>query len=139
MKYLFSLLMIITVFLFMTGCTQIIPPAQPEVTGTSAPVTYTITTTTIPAVSTSAPLYGNVIVIQKMTFVPAQITISSGTLARWVNEDTVTHSVMFPEADKIDSIVLSPGQAFTVRFDNPGVYNYSDSIYPSMQGAIVVT
>src|SRR5208337_4056592 len=134
---LLPLLILVVVFLFMTGCTQMIPPAPPGVTVTSAPtVTYTPIITTIPAVSTSAPLYGNVIVIQKMAFVPAQITISRGTLARWVNEDTVTHSVMFPASDKIDSLALSPGQVFTVKFANPGVYNYSDSIYPNMEGAI---
>jgi len=139
MKYLLSLLTLIVVFLFMAGCAQTVQNGQPVVTETSAPpVTYTTAPATLPVIMTTGPIYGNVVAIQKMAFVPAQITISTGTMARWVNKDTVAHAVAFLPAYKIDSIVLSPGQAFTVKVDHTGVYNYSDSRYPNMQGAVIV-
>jgi plastocyanin len=140
MKHLFLPLILVVILLIIAGCTQTTQQGQPVVPETSAsPVASIITTTPSPAVTTAASVSGNIIVIQKMAFTPAQITISTGTMVRWFNKDTVTHSVAFPPADKIDSIAISPGQIFTVRFDHPGVYNYSDSIYPGMQGAVIVT
>ena len=34
---------------------------------------------------------------------------------------------------------LMPGQSFTLRFPEPGVYSYVCFIHPGMQGTVVVT
>jgi plastocyanin len=142
MKYNILLCGAVIAFLLITGCTQMVQQGQPVVTATPAPaVSPSVTPTSAPisAITTQPSVSGNTIIIQKMAFMPAQITVSAGTTVRWVNKDTVTHSVLFPPSARINSFALSPGQSFTARFSTPGIYNYSCSIYSSMQGSVVVT
>ena len=82
----------------------------------------------------------NTIIIQNMAYNPAQITVNAGDIVRWVNKDTVVHSVVFSKASMIDpSGGSASGQSFSVRFYNTGVYNYSCGQHPQMQGSVVVT
>jgi plastocyanin len=143
MKRILLLCMAVVVLLLTAGCTQTTAPqAQPAAT-TVTPTLVKSVATTVPAaptVTTSAPISDNTIIIQNMAYNPAQITVNAGDIVRWVNKDTVVHSVVFSKASMIDpSGVLTSDQSFSVRFYNTGVYNYSCGIHPQMQGSVVVT
>jgi|GEM_PF-616630 len=160
MKYMVILGMIAIALLFVGGCSQIFPPLQSPAVPAPAPssgatpaATATITpatsptvivftdapTTTITYSPTAALVSSNTVTIQNMAFNPQVITVSAGSMVRWVNKDKVTHSVLFPASTHISMFALSPGQAFSQTFATPGVYNYSCSIYSSMQGSVIVT
>jgi len=156
MKYMVILGIAAVALLLASGCSQIFPslPSPSTPAPTPAPVAIPASTTTVTPtviVFTAAPtatitypptsplVSGNTVTIQKMAFNPAVITVSAGSMVRWVNKDTVTHSVLFPASAHIDMFAISPGQAFSAKFPNPGVYNYTCSIYSSMQGIVIVT
>ncbi len=140
MKHVILLCTAVIALLCIAGCTQIDQLGQPAITPTPIPaVTLALTTVPTSAITPKALVSDNTVVIQKMTYTPAQITVSVGAIVRWVNKDTVTHSVLFSPDAKIDTFALSPSQSYSVKFDRAGVYNYSCSIYPEMQGSVVVT
>jgi plastocyanin len=140
MKHIILLCTAVIALLCIAGCTQIDQLGQPA--GGSSPgatpqVTAAPTLTSL--IPTTSSVSDNTVIIQKMAFNPAQITVSAGSIVRWVNKDTVTHSVLFPASTHISMFALSPGQAFSQRFSTPGMYNYTCSIYSSMQGTVIVT
>ncbi len=138
MKHLLFLCTAVIALLLVAGCTQ--PPQLQEQPAAATPtLALVVTIVPTPSATTEAPVNANTILIEKMSFVPAQITVSAGSIVRWVNEGTVTNSVMFSPSTKISTYILSPSQSCAVKFTNPGVYNYSSSIYPEMQGSVVVT
>jgi plastocyanin len=144
MKRILLLCMAVVFLLLTAGCTQTTAPqAQPAATTATPTLVKSVTTTAAPAaptVMTSAPVPDNTIIIQNMAYNPAQITVNAGDIVRWVNKDTVVHSVVFSKASMIDpSGVLTSGQSFSVRFYNTGIYNYSCGQHPQMQGSVVVT
>jgi plastocyanin len=142
MKRILLLTMAVVFLLLAAGCTQSAPQVKPvATTATPTLVKSTVTATDAASlVTTSAPVSDNTIIIQKMAYNPAQLTVNAGDIVRWVNKDTVVHSVVFSKDAKIDpSGVLAPSQSFSVRFYNTGVYNYSCGIHPQMQGSVVVT
>ncbi len=147
MKYMVILCTAAAALLLVAGCSQIFPPlpapATPAPTpGPAATTPVVINVNPSPTVTyppTSPLLSYTQVVIQNMAFNPPVITVSAGSMVRWVNKDTVTHSVLFPASTHISMFGLSPGQAFSQTFSTPGVYNYSCSIYPQMQGTVIVT
>jgi plastocyanin len=144
MKRILLLTMAVVVLLLTAGCTQSAPQARPAATTVTPTLTLVKSTVTAtpaaPLVTTRAPVSDTTIIIQKMAYNPAQLTVKAGDIVRWVNKDSVVHSVVFSKDAKIDpSGVLAPSQSFSVRFYNTGVYNYSCGQHPQMQGSVVVT
>jgi plastocyanin len=128
------------VFVLMTllpaicGCIQ--PAGQTPV---ATPVSQETQSTTVPA-TTVPSVSANTILIQNFTFDPASITINAGDTVRWVNKDHVVHTVVFSKDSGLaSSAPLSWNQGFSVKIFTPGVYTYSCSIHPYMQGTVVVT
>jgi plastocyanin len=138
MKHILFLCTAVVVFLLMAGCIQTVQQkGQPAVTATAVPAG---TPTAAPAITTTASVSDNTIVIQNMAYNPAQITVKAGSIVRWVNKDTVPHSVVFTDPAIPSSGILAPGQAYaSVILNKAGIYNYSCSIHPQMHGSIVVT
>ena len=75
-------------------------------------------------------------------FSPNTLEISVGDYVRWINRDSVTHTVTSEEtpagAGGFDS-VLSPGKAFRTRFTNAGEYTYYCTIHPWQGGKIIAS
>jgi len=98
---------------------------------------------TLPA--TAAPTTsaggGNTVVIKNFAFDPSQLTVKTGTVVKWVNQDGAPHTIVSdtgsPAAFSSDS--LSSGASYTFTFTQPGTYTYHCSIHPSMKGTIMVT
>jgi plastocyanin len=94
--------------------------------------------TTAPTTSTSG---GNTVVIKNFAFDPSTLTVKSGTVVKWTNQDGASHAIVSdtgsPAAFSSDS--LSTGASYSYTFTQPGTYTYHCSIHPSMKGTIIVT
>ncbi len=78
-------------------------------------------------------------------FIPQDITITAGTVVTFVNEEDqpggtgAVHNVInLADGTSIVPGLLSPGDSFSVEFDDPGVVSYYCSIHPTMVGSITV-
>jgi plastocyanin len=70
-------------------------------------------------------------------FRPRTITVSRGTLVRWVNRGNHTHTVT-SSPGLWDSGLLSSGTSFSRRFRRRGTFRYFCRVHPTMTGTIVV-
>ena len=75
--------------------------------------------------------------IQSFQFVPAILTVKTGTAVTWVNHDEEPHNVVSLER-VFRSKAIDGGEKFTAVFDKPGTYNYICAVHPHMRGQIVV-
>jgi plastocyanin len=93
------------------------------------------------AAPTTSAAGGNTIVIKNFAFDPSSLTVKSGTVVKWTNQDGTTHTIVSdtgsPVAFSSDSI--SSGASYSFTFTQPGTYTYHCSIHPSMKGTIIVT
>ena len=63
--------------------------------------------------------------VQKYKFIPAEITVKTGTTVRWVNtEKRQYHSVWFKESGEPEPEYFWPDETFERTFDTPGDYPY---------------
>jgi plastocyanin len=83
---------------------------------------------------------GNTVTIKNFAFDPPALTVKSGTVVTWVNQDSATHIVVSdtgaPEAFSSDP--LQNGGTYARTFTTPGTYSYHCSIHPSMKGTVIV-
>ncbi len=73
--------------------------------------------------------------IANFSFEPGSLKVAPGTKITWTNNDSATHQI---KSDTFSSNPLAKGETFSVTLNNPGVYNYSCAIHPTMKGVIVV-
>ncbi|MCL5969935.1 MAG: cupredoxin family copper-binding protein [Patescibacteria group bacterium] len=85
--------------------------------------------------TTPVTVNSNQISIKNFSFNPSTLTVKKGTTVTWVNEDNVTHAI---KSATFNSQNLGSGDKFSFTFDNPGSFDYSCSIHPSMKGKIDV-
>jgi plastocyanin len=77
-------------------------------------------------------------------FVPLNLEILRGTTVTWQNQDNIGHTVQSID-DKgniipmFNSPVLKTGDAFSHKFDRPGVYHYYCSIHPWRIGVVTIS
>jgi plastocyanin len=69
-------------------------------------------------------------------FRPASITIDRGTVVKWKNIGSNTHT---STGDRWDSGRISPGDTFRRRFRRRGTFSYRCTIHSGMLGTIRVT
>jgi plastocyanin len=104
--------------------------------GCSSPQTSPAT-----AAPTSSAAGGNTVVIKNFAFNPSTLTVKSGTVVNWTNQDGASHAIVSdtgsPVAFSSDS--LASGASYSFTFTQPGTYTYHCSIHPTMKGTIVVT
>jgi plastocyanin len=138
------LLLIALLLLLTCGCSES-PPAQPVVTPTAAPaIPSQLVTTTLPSPvftpTRTASVSDNTITIVKNTFQPATMTVKVGSTVRWVNADDHPHRIEFEDKTFwTSSQILGASQSeASLPFNRPGLYNYSCTIHPAMQGTITV-
>lgn len=78
---------------------------------------------------------------------PLTMTVPVGTTVRWVNQDTVAHTVTSGTSDGtiaapsglFDSGFLEQGDTFTYTFDEVGEFPYHCTPHPWMIGTVIVT
>lgn len=144
MRYMLLLCVTVASLLLLAGCTQTAPAPQQDAPAAPAETTAATTQDTggssSPAAAvTASTVSDNTVNINEMAFDPATITVKSGSIVRWVNRDSVIHSVVFSDTGINPSGALSASQSFSVRFTAPGTYAYHCGIHPKMLGTVVVT
>jgi plastocyanin len=108
------------------------PPAVPA--PIKAPEVATKSQVTAKAKITPSPA-PQVVNIQYTSFKPASLTVSKGTIVKWVNKDSMPHTVT---GGTFQSGMMQQGDFFTYQFDKAGTFPYACKIHPSMKGNIIV-
>lgn len=69
-------------------------------------------------------------------FDPARIEIRAGQTVTWTNEDNFTHTV---RVDGQDDHEVGRGKSVSIRFDEPGRYEYVCTLHSmDMKGEVIV-
>lgn len=81
--------------------------------------------------------------ISDYSFTPNNVTVKPGSAVRWVNFDSVGHTVTFGEHDGMgsgmDSGLMGHMGSFSMTFSAPGMYEYHCDPHPYMTGVVMVS
>ena len=72
-------------------------------------------------------------------YVPARITIPTGTEVIFTNTGAELHNAASASGGGFDTELLSNGQAIGVTYNQPGTYDYTCTPHPFMMGQVIVT
>ncbi len=74
------------------------------------------------------------------SFVPSNIAVPPGTTVRWVNEDSIAHTVTSTDPEGLfDSGEVAAGESFEFTFEEAGEVAYVCEIHgPPQMGAVLV-
>jgi plastocyanin len=75
--------------------------------------------------------------IKNFAFAPATLTVKTGTVVKFVNDDDEAHTVTAADRS-FDSSGLDTGNAWAYRFAKAGRYAYFCALHPYMKGTLVV-
>ena len=71
-------------------------------------------------------------------FSPRVITVKAGTTIVWKNEDKIMPHALHGDKNEFTSTFLQPSDDWSMKFDKPGVYQYSCTPHPWMKGTVIV-
>lgn len=94
----------------------------------------------VTATSTSGAPTGTAVrtvIANGLAFTPGSVTVQAGETVRWVNGDTVAHTVTASNGS-FDSGTLSPGEEFFHTFTETGTFSYFCRIHPEMVASVTV-
>jgi plastocyanin len=129
----------VVIGLFLTACSAVATPVPPVNNIETVPTNTPLPPAAPADTQAVAPAGATVdITIQGFAFSPAEITMAAGTLVRWTNQDSATHTVKAADGSWV-SPDIAKGATFEKVFDKAGTYDYICGIHPSMKGRIVVT
>jgi plastocyanin len=117
---------------------KILPTSQSTIPKTQSPLSQS---SVVPEGSVLVTING---ISGDNSYTPNPITINSGETITWYNADTVSHTVTSgsdgdpDEGQLFDSDAILSNQAFTLKFDNKGTFDYYCVYHPTMVGEIVV-
>ena len=120
------LMVVLATCIAVCGCTSSNPSSVPATTPMQVPGTVTVS-------------------IQNFAFIPASITVPSGTTVTWTNQDPTDHTIVNDARGSVaqgaifSSNSLPKGASYSFKFDNPGTYPYLCTVHPSMKGTVIVT
>jgi len=77
--------------------------------------------------------------ISEFAFVPANLSVKTGTTVTWTNKDQITHTVTSDTGTTLSSPNLGFNQTFSMTFNTPGTYGYHCTPHPFMTGTVTVT
>ena len=116
----FNIALIIVFMVLITGCIQ----------NQNSKLTSDVYSTADTATQAAA------ITIKDFAFSPANLTVKSGTIVTWTNEDSMSH--LISSHGNFESNTLNKGASYNYTFKTIGTYPYICTIHPSMKGTIVV-
>jgi plastocyanin len=77
------------------------------------------------------------VVIDKLVFTPAEITVKAGDTIEWDNKDILQHTAT--AKDGSFNVLLPPNKKGSVVVDKAGTFEYFCKFHPNMKGKITVT
>ena len=80
---------------------------------------------------------GTEIKIDNFAFIPAAVTVKTGTRVIWVNHDDIPHTIDSSDG-KFRSGALDTDDHFQFLFTEPGEYQFFCRLHPRMTGKIIV-
>jgi plastocyanin len=75
--------------------------------------------------------------IADYAFIPGNLQVTAGTSVTWVNRDAALHTATAVDGSW-DTGLLAQDESVTIRFDTPGVYDYSCVPHPDMKARVEV-
>jgi plastocyanin len=99
----------------------------------SQPTSSTINNTA----ATDSTDIGTEIKIDNFAFVPASVTVKTGTRVIWINHDDIPHTIDSTEG-KFRSGALDTDDHFQFRFTEAGEYQFFCRLHPKMTGRVIV-
>jgi len=75
--------------------------------------------------------------IHDRIYSPAAITVAAGQTITWRNETLGPHTVT-STSELFNSGRIEGGTGFSLKFSNPGTFDYYCTIHPTMKGAVTV-
>ena len=93
--------------------------------------------------SSAAPKEAKQVQIAKMKFNPSDVTVKAGSVVTWTNTEALPHNVHFkagaPNVTKdVEGPMLRANQTYSVRFNQPGTYDYICTPHPFMKAKVIV-
>jgi plastocyanin len=81
--------------------------------------------------------------VRDLCYIPSPLTVQTGDIVMWTNTDSVDHTIASgtPKSGPdgiIFSDILNPGEKFAFHFKEPGTFPYYCTIYPWMEGIVIV-
>lgn len=76
------------------------------------------------------------VVIRKMKYSPAAVSIKVGQTVTWINDDDRDHTVNGGKA--FNSGTIGAGESYTHKFTKAGTYAYGCKLHPRMKGTVEV-
>ncbi len=97
-----------------------------------------------PAVEVSIPEGAAIFEPGREAYLPEVVEIETGTTVRWINEDSVAHTVTsgnieIGNTDLFDSGLMAQDAVFEHTFTEAGQYPYYCLLHPLMEGTIIVS
>jgi plastocyanin len=113
----------------------------PSATPSAAAAMPSAPSSSLPMAASPAPLERpselTSVAIVDRAFEPASLTVAAGTTVEWTNRDDEGHTVTATDGS-FDSGLMAGGMSFSMRFDSPGMHEYSCGIHPEMRGSVTV-
>jgi plastocyanin len=78
------------------------------------------------------------VVLRDFAFVPGSLTIATGDVVTWMNEDSASHTVTSDSGKELRSSLFGRGESYTHTFTTPGIYPYHCGPHGTMKGTIEV-
>src|SRR5580658_1482911 len=75
--------------------------------------------------------------IDNFKFAPTPLTVPKGATVTWVNRDDIPHSIVCQTLG-FHSHPMDTDGTVSLRFDQPGRYEYVCGLHPFMRGAVIV-
>ncbi len=75
--------------------------------------------------------------IHDRIYSPAAITVAAGQTISWHNETLGPHTVT-STSELFNSGRLDPGAGYSLKFSNPGTFDYYCTVHPTMKGVVTV-
>ena len=80
------------------------------------------------------------VMIDKLVFNPASITINAGDTMRWVNYDPIAHTATFKGDASAPAweVMIDAGKSAELKLDQIGTFAYFCRFHPNMKAEVVV-
>ena len=92
-----------------------------------------------PSTGPEQPGNGTDVAIRNFAYVPPTLTVVTGAVVTWTNEDDAPHTVTADDGESFESGVLGEGGTFELTAPAPGTYEYHCEVHPFMVGTLTVT
>ncbi|MGA0616185.1 amicyanin [Paracoccus sp. KR1-242] len=95
-----------------------------------------------PVAAAEAPEAVVVIRIAKMKYDTPEVKVKPGDTVVWINDDVMPHNVAFKKGvvgeEAFKGEMLKKDQAYAIKFDEAGTYDYTCTPHPFMRGKVIV-